>query len=77
MLITLGTGIGSALFLDEYWPNTEFGHLPLHHGDAEDWAAASVREHDDLSWKGRRGWSAISSSSSACCGRACSSSAAA
>jgi polyphosphate glucokinase len=32
-------------------PNTEFGHLPLHHEDAEDWAAASVREQDDLSWK--------------------------
>ena len=52
VLITLGTGIGSALFVDGVLvPNTEFGHLPLHHGDAEDWAAASVREHDDLSWK--------------------------
>ncbi len=52
VLITLGTGIGSALFVDGVLvPNTEFGHLPLHHEDAEDWAAASVREHDDLSWK--------------------------
>jgi hypothetical protein len=32
-------------------PNTELGHLPLHHGDAEDWAAESIRAHDELSWK--------------------------
>jgi polyphosphate glucokinase len=52
VLITLGTGIGSALFVDGMLvPNTEFGHLPLHHEDAEDWAAASVRDHDELSWK--------------------------
>jgi polyphosphate glucokinase len=52
VLITLGTGIGSALFVDgTLVPNTELGHLPLHHGDAEDWAAESIREHDDLSWK--------------------------
>ena len=51
-VITLGTGIGSALFVDgTLVPNTELGHLPLHHGDAEDWAAESIREHDDLSWK--------------------------
>ena len=52
LLITLGTGIGSALFVDgTLVPNTELGHLPLHHGDAEDWAAESVRGDDDLSWK--------------------------
>jgi polyphosphate glucokinase len=52
LLVTLGTGIGSALFVDgTLVPNTELGHLPLHHGDAEDWAAESVREDDDLSWK--------------------------
>lgn len=51
LMLTLGTGIGSALFVDgTLVPNTELGHLPLHHGDAEDWAAASVREEDDLSW---------------------------
>jgi len=51
LMVTLGTGIGSALFTDGILvPNTELGHLPLHHGDAEDWAAASVRENDDLSW---------------------------
>jgi polyphosphate glucokinase len=52
VMVTLGTGIGSALFVDGVLvPNTELGHLPLHHGDAEDWAAESVREEEDLSWK--------------------------
>ncbi len=52
LLVTLGTGIGSALFMNGVLvPNTELGHLHLHHGDAEDWAAESARERDDLSWK--------------------------
>jgi polyphosphate glucokinase len=52
VVITLGTGIGSAVFTDgALVANTELGHLPLHHNDAEDWAAESVRENDDLSWK--------------------------
>jgi polyphosphate glucokinase len=51
VLVTLGTGIGSALFVDgTLVPNTELGHLHLHHGEAEDWAADSARERDDLSW---------------------------
>jgi len=50
-VITLGTGIGSALFADgTLVRNSELGHLPLHHGNAEDWAAESVRENDELSW---------------------------
>ena len=52
MMVTLGTGIGSALFVDgTLVPNTELGHLHLHHGDAEEWAADSVREREDLSWE--------------------------
>jgi polyphosphate glucokinase len=52
ILITLGTGIGCAMFVDgRLVPNTELGHLHLHHGDAEDWAAESARERDQLSWK--------------------------
>jgi polyphosphate glucokinase len=31
-------------------PNTELGHLHLHHGDAELWAADSVRDKENLSW---------------------------
>jgi polyphosphate glucokinase len=51
-VVTLGTGIGSALFIDgTLVPNSELGHLLLRHGPAEDWAAESVREHEELSWK--------------------------
>ena len=52
VMVTLGTGIGSAVFSNgALVPNTELGHLPLHGGDAERWAAESARERDDLSWK--------------------------
>jgi polyphosphate glucokinase len=52
VIVTLGTGIGSAVFADgTLVPNTELGHLPLHGRDAELWAAESVREREDLSWK--------------------------
>jgi polyphosphate glucokinase len=52
MMITLGTGIGSALFIDgTLVPNTELGHLQFHGKDAERYAAESVRENKDLSWK--------------------------
>ena len=51
-VITLGTGIGSALFTDgTLVPNSELGHLPLHHGRAEEWAAESVRQRDHVSWE--------------------------
>lgn len=51
LLLTLGTGIGSALFVDgALVPNTELGHLHLHDGDAEHWAADSARERHGLSW---------------------------
>jgi len=52
MMLTFGTGIGSALFLDgTLIPNTEFGHLELNGHDAETRAADRVREQDDLSWE--------------------------
>jgi polyphosphate glucokinase len=48
----LGTGIGSALFLDgKLLPNTEFGHIELRGKDAESRASAKVREEKDLGWK--------------------------
>ncbi|WP_103129088.1 polyphosphate--glucose phosphotransferase [Deinococcus aerius] len=53
MLLTFGTGIGSALIHDGVLvPNTEFGHLWLK-GDkeAEAWASDRARERDDLNWK--------------------------
>lgn len=52
IMVTLGTGIGSAVFLDGVLlPNTELGHLQMDGQDAEDLAAESVREGEDLSWK--------------------------
>ena len=57
VMVTLGTGIGSGLFLDGVLvPNTELGHLQIDGHDAETRAAASVREKEKLSWKhwGRR-----------------------
>jgi polyphosphate glucokinase len=52
VLLTFGTGIGSALFLDGHLiPNTEFGHLELNGHDAEDRASDRAREQEDLSWE--------------------------
>lgn len=52
LLLTLGTGIGSALFLDgRLVPNTELGHLELDGHDAESRAAASARDRDGLTWE--------------------------
>jgi polyphosphate glucokinase len=52
LVITLGTGIGSALFVDGHLvPNTELGHLELDGRDAETLAADSVRAAEGLSWK--------------------------
>jgi polyphosphate glucokinase len=51
-LLTLGTGIGSALFLDGVLvPNTELGHLEIDGQDAELKTAESAREREDLSWE--------------------------
>ncbi|MFF0741358.1 polyphosphate--glucose phosphotransferase [Streptomyces sp. NPDC004111] len=51
-LLTFGTGIGSALFLDgKLVPNTELGHLELHGHDAEKHASTKAKEDEDLSWE--------------------------
>jgi polyphosphate glucokinase len=51
IVVTLGTGIGSALFVDgRLFPNTELGHLVMDGKDAEKRAAASVRENSDMKW---------------------------
>lgn len=51
VLLTLGTGIGSAILVDGHLlPNTEFGHLPIRGKEAEHRAANSVRKAEDLSW---------------------------
>ncbi|WP_131105049.1 polyphosphate--glucose phosphotransferase [Ornithinimicrobium sufpigmenti] len=52
LVTTLGTGIGSALFVDgTLVPNTELGHLEIDGHDAESRAASSAREREGLSWK--------------------------
>lgn len=51
IMLTFGTGIGSAIFLDgKLVPNTEFGHLPIRGKPAEHRAAARIRKEEDLSW---------------------------
>ncbi|MFD9823172.1 polyphosphate--glucose phosphotransferase, partial [Streptomyces violascens] len=51
ILLTFGTGIGSAVFIDGHLvPNTELGHLELHGHDAEKHASTKVKEDEDLSW---------------------------
>ncbi len=52
IVITLGTGIGSALFYNGVLvPNAELGHLEIRGKDAEWRAAARVRTAEKLNWK--------------------------
>ncbi len=54
MILTLGTGIGSALFINgRLVPNCELGHLylPGHKRDAEEYASDRIRSDQDLNWK--------------------------
>jgi polyphosphate glucokinase len=52
LLLTLGTGIGSALFIDGFLvPNTEFGHIQIRGKEAEKRASELVREEHELSWE--------------------------
>jgi polyphosphate glucokinase len=51
LMLTLGTGIGSALFIDgALVPNTEFGHIEIRGKDAEKRASEQAREEHELSW---------------------------
>ncbi len=52
IILTLGTGIGSAIFVNGVLvPNTEFGHMEVRGKDAEDRASDRIRKEKDLSWK--------------------------
>jgi polyphosphate glucokinase len=52
IMITLGTGIGTAIFYrGNLLPNTEFGHLDMNGKDAEHRASDAIRQRDELSWK--------------------------
>jgi polyphosphate glucokinase len=51
LMLTFGTGIGSALFTEGVLvPNTEFGHIEIHGHDAETRASEHAKELHDLSW---------------------------
>lgn len=51
-VLTLGTGLGSALFVDGVLvPNTELGHMEIRGRDAERRSAANARIRRGLSWK--------------------------
>src|SRR6185369_9684904 len=51
MVLTFGTGIGSALFVDgRLVPNTELGHLEVGGAEGEQRASARVRTEEKLDW---------------------------
>jgi polyphosphate glucokinase len=51
LMLTFGTGIGSALFTQGVLvPNTEFGHIEIRGRDAESRASEHAKELHDLSW---------------------------
>lgn len=51
LMLTFGTGIGSALFVDgQLVPNTEFGHIQVDGEDGELRASAAAREREELSY---------------------------
>jgi polyphosphate glucokinase len=52
LMITLGTGIGSAIFVDgRLLPNTELGHIEIDGIEAEKNAATIVRERNGWTWE--------------------------
>jgi polyphosphate glucokinase len=56
IVLTIGTGVGSALFVDGHLvPNTEIGHLEMRGRDAEERVAESARDRLGLNW---RDWAA-------------------
>jgi len=52
LMLTIGTGIGSAIFVDGVLlPNTEFGHIKIRGKDAEWRSSDAVRQQKKWSWK--------------------------
>lgn len=52
LVITLGTGVGSAMFVDgRLVPNAELGHIPYRGESIERYMAESARQRDDLDWE--------------------------
>ena len=52
IVLTIGTGMGTALFADgRLLPNTELGHLEMKGRDVEERVAESARDRFNLGWK--------------------------
>lgn len=52
LLLTMGTGIGSALFYrGQLYPNAELGHIPWRGRPMEKFASAAVRKRLGLEWR--------------------------
>ena len=52
LLLTLGTGIGAAIYKNELIPNLEFGHLKIKNGiNAEKYCSAAVKTRENLSYE--------------------------
>lgn len=52
LMLTFGTGIGSALFYrGQLFPNVELGHIPWEGEPIEKFASAAVKTKLDLDWK--------------------------
>jgi len=52
LMLTFGTGVGSALFVDgRLYPNSELGHLPMDGHPAEKRVSAAAKERKGLSYK--------------------------
>lgn len=52
VMITIGSGLGSALFMNGVLiPNTEFGHFKMHGMIAEKYASNKTRKEQDLTWE--------------------------
>ncbi len=52
MMITIGTGLGTAIFVDgKLVPNTELGHIEIRGKDAEKRASDAARQKREMSWE--------------------------
>ena len=52
IVLTIGTGIGSAIFLNgKLYPNSELGHVIFHGDSAEKYCSDAAREKADIKWK--------------------------
>lgn len=52
LMLTFGTGIGSAMFHHrQLFPNAELGHIPWNGEPFERYASAAARTRDNLSWR--------------------------